>query len=241
MAVLTRSYARGRTDWEGFETGSRAAISGGVTTLVDMPLNAIPPTTTIENFDIKRAAAIGKCHTDMAFWGGVIPGNQDSLKPLVKAGVRGFKCFTIESGVDEFPCVGPEDIDLAMDELDGTGSILMFHAEVDAGGCGPTHESHTESDPDLYKTFLESRPQSFEVDAITQIIAMAKRHPGLRLHIVHLAAAQALPILEAAQAAGVAITAETCFHYLTFDSGEIPSRATQYKCKSRWTISTIPR
>lgn len=120
----------GRTEWEGFESGTRAAAFGGVTTIIDMPLNAIPPTTTIENFETKKQAAQGKCWVDVGFYGGVIPGNQDDLVPLVKAGVRGFKCFLIESGVDEFPAVSASDVEKAMVALKDQPTVLMFHAEM---------------------------------------------------------------------------------------------------------------
>lgn len=219
----------GRTDWEGFESGTKAAISGGVTTVVDMPLNAIPPTTTVGNLDIKLAAAAGQCYSDVAFWGGVIPNHSEHLKPLVNAGVRGFKCFLIESGVEEFPHVRPSDVTVAMEELKDTGSILMFHAEMDASesiGLGLAGNRNAKG----YQAFLDSRPDSFEVDAIRQIVDIARDYPTLRLHIVHLASSEALPILREAQAAGLHITAETCFHYLSFQSDEIPETGTQYKC-----------
>src|ERR1700730_10861650 len=121
----------GRTEWEGFETGTKAAAAGGVTTVIDMPLNAIPPTTTVANFNLKKDAAQGQCYTDVGFWGGVIPGNQFDLQPLIKNGVRGFKCFLIESGVDEFPCVNEKEVRSAMEKLVGTDSVLLFHAEMD--------------------------------------------------------------------------------------------------------------
>lgn len=217
----------GRTEWEGFESGSRAAVSGGVTTVVDMPLNAIPPTTTVDNLDVKRLASMGKCYSDVAFWGGVVPSNVRHLLPLVDAGVRGFKGFLIDSGVEEFPHLSPADVETAMDTLKDSGSILMFHAEMESGG-------RFDTTPDVadggYQHFLDSRPDSFEVDAITKIVSIAKKFPQLRIHIVHLASAKAIPILRTAIEEGVKITIETCFHYLTFEASEIPDRATQYKC-----------
>ncbi|OCH94586.1 allantoinase [Obba rivulosa] len=218
----------GRTDWEGFWTGTRAAASGGVTTLVDMPLNSIPPTTTVENLEIKRKTAEGQCWTDVAFWGGVIPGNQDHLKPLVDAGVKGFKCFLIESGVDEFPCVDERDLRLAMQELHGCPTVLCFHAELDKSEHA---ESHTEpQDPTLYSTFLSSRPQQLEFDAITLITSLHKQYPSLRLHIVHLSAALALPLIRAAKASGLPLTVETCFHYLYLSAEHIPHGRPEFKC-----------
>ncbi|VDB85289.1 unnamed protein product [Peniophora sp. CBMAI 1063] len=219
----------GRTDWEGFWTGTRAAASGGVTTVVDMPLNSIPPTTTVANLQEKRAAAKGQCWTDVAFWGGVIPGNQDHLAPLVKEGVKGFKCFMIESGVDEFPCVSEEDLIPAMKALEPTGSVLLFHAEFD----DPSHkhpQTASNSDPTLYDTFLDSRPPGMEVDAISRIIALQKQFPSLRCHIVHLSAAAALPIIRSAKAAGAKLTVETCFHYLCLEASAIPAGRPEFKC-----------
>ncbi|KAI0294990.1 allantoinase [Russula brevipes] len=215
----------GRTDWEGFATGTRAAASGGITTVVDMPLNSIPPTTTVENLAAKRSAARAQCWTDVAFWGGVIPGNQDQLGPLVEAGVKGFKCFMIESGVEEFPCVSESDLRPAMSTLKDTGSVLLFHAEVDDH---PTPIGDSE-DPTVYDTFLKSRPESFEVDAISRIQQECPTGT-LRCHIVHLSAAHALPIIRRAKAAGHKLTVETCFHYLCLASDSIPDARPEFKC-----------
>ncbi|KAI9507793.1 allantoinase [Russula earlei] len=216
----------GRTDWEGFWTGTRAAASGGITTVVDMPLNSIPPTTTIGNLAAKRSAAHAQCWTDVAFWGGVIPGNQDELGPLVDAGVKGFKCFMIESGVDEFPCVSKSDLRPAMSTLKNSGSVLLFHAEVD-DHPSPIGDSEV---PTLYSTFLKSRPERFEVDAISRIVRLQEEYPTLRCHIVHLSAAHALPIIRSAKAAGHKLTVETCFHYLCLASDSIPDARPEFKC-----------
>lgn len=220
-----------RTAWEGFETGTRAAVSGGVTTLIDMPLNAIPPTTTIENFQKKLNAAQGQCWVDVGFYGGVIPGNDKDLVPLVKAGVRGFKCFLIESGVDEFPAVTDKDIAKAMEALKDTPTVLMFHAEtlpplsnLSAGDSAPSGPANK------YKTFLDSRPADFETCAIEKILAQAHIAPDLRLHIVHLSAADGIPLVREAKKRGIKITAETCFHYLTLVSEEVKDGDTRYKC-----------
>ncbi|KAA1468042.1 allantoinase [Dentipellis sp. KUC8613] len=218
----------GRTDWEGFWTGTRAAASGGVTTVVDMPLNSIPPTTTVDNLESKRKAAQGQCWTDVAFWGGVIPGNQHHLKPLVEAGVKGFKCFMIESGVEEFPCVTEDDLRPAMEALQDTGSVLLFHAEFD--NTPPSHEHAEPSDPTLYTTFLESRPQKFETDAISRIISLQRTYPSLRCHIVHLSAANALPLVRSAKKSGLKLTVETCFHYLCLSAHSIPHGRPEFKC-----------
>ncbi|KAI1459671.1 allantoinase [Annulohypoxylon moriforme] len=228
----------GRTEWEGFNTGTRAAASGGVTTVVDMPLNAIPPTTTLSGFKEKLAASQGQCWVDVGFYGGVIPGNADELLPLVEAGVRGFKGFLIESGVEEFPAISSNDIALAMKTLNGTPTTLMFHAEMippiaDSVGdavqaSGPPLAPH--GDLKSYQTFLESRPPSFETYAIDEILSLAHLAPNLHLHIVHLSATQAIPLLKAARKSGIDITAETCFHYLGLAAEGVENGDCRYKC-----------
>jgi len=228
----------GRTEWEGFWTGTRAAASGGVTTVVDMPLNAIPPTTTVANFEIKLAASRGKCWVDVGFYGGVIPGNAHELKPLVDAGVRGFKGFLIESGVDEFPAVSSKDVALAMETLKDSPTTLMFHAEMIPPITDSVGDAVLHSDPPLaptgdltsYNTFLESRPPSFETCAVEEILALAPIAPDLQLHIVHLSATQCIPLLREARARGVKVTAETCFHYLGLAAEEIDEGDTRHKC-----------
>lgn len=213
----------GRTDWEGFETATRAAAVGGITTVIDMPLNSIPATTSLAALGTKEAAASGKCRIDYGFWGGVIPGNSAELEPMVRAGAFGFKCFLCPSGVDEFPHVVEKDLRAAMPILARLGVPLLVHAELESPVA--VHER----DPRKYRGFLESRPQKWEVDAIRQVIELA-RETGCRTHIVHLSAADALPILERARAEGVSITAETCPHYLSFTAEEIPDGATHFKC-----------
>ncbi|KAK6841205.1 heavy metal tolerance protein [Apiospora arundinis] len=228
----------GRTEWEGFNTGTRAAASGGVTTVIDMPLNAIPPTTTVAGFKEKLAASQGQCWVDVGFYGGVIPGNADELLPLVEAGVRGFKGFLIESGVDEFPAISSTDIALAMKTLNGTPTTLMFHAEMIPPIADSVGDAVQASEPpaaphgDLtaYQTFLESRPPVFETCAIDEIVSLAHLAPALHLHIVHLSATQAIPILQAARQAGINITAETCFHYLGLAAEEVAKGDCRYKC-----------
>ncbi|KAK9380530.1 uncharacterized protein V2V93DRAFT_370938 [Kockiozyma suomiensis] len=224
----------GRTEWEGFATGTRAAASGGVTTVVDMPLNAIPPTTSVANLETKLAAAKEQAYVDVAFWGGVIPGNQDDLIPLVDAGVRGFKCFMIESGVDEFPAVDESDIETAMTKLAGSGSIFMFHAEMLPADGEPVLSKDLSTTE--YSTFLASRPDSFETTAIEKIVEIAekvtkgKSKSDVKLHVVHVSSADVLPLLKKAQSSGLRLSAETCFHYLTFAADTVPSKATHYKC-----------
>ncbi|KIJ18698.1 hypothetical protein PAXINDRAFT_167262 [Paxillus involutus ATCC 200175] len=218
----------GRTDWEGFWTGTRAAVSGGITTVVDMPLNSIPPTTTLENLEIKRKSAKGQCWTDVAFWGGVIPGNREDLKPLVASGVKGFKCFLIESGVEEFPCVSEEDLQGHMKELEHEPTVLLFHAELE-DLSNPIHPDHS-SNPTVYQTFLSSRPEDLEVNAISLIISLQKKYTSLRCHIVHLSASSALGAIQAAKKSGLKLTVETCFHYLCLSADDIPNGRPEFKC-----------
>ncbi|ORX34452.1 hypothetical protein BD324DRAFT_583370 [Kockovaella imperatae] len=220
----------GRTDWEGFQTGTLAAISGGVTTLIDMPLNSIPPTTTVAHLNEKREEArrVGMS-CDLGFWGGIIPGNSSELRGLLKEGVKGFKCFLIESGVEEFPCVGEEDLLEACNALEGTNALILFHAELDSSPS----QSDTNSceHPERYSTFLRSRPPALELDALSLILRFAKQFPSLRFHIVHLSASSALPVIQHAREEGMQnLTVETCFHYLTLSSEDIPENRTEYKC-----------
>ncbi|MBV9214738.1 MAG: allantoinase AllB, partial [Acidobacteria bacterium] len=218
----------GRTEWEGFATATRAAAAGGVTTIVDMPLNSIPPTTTLAGFEEKLASAEGQCTVDVAFWGGVVPGNTDELAPLVERGVRGFKCFLIHSGVDEFPHVTEDDLRIAMPEIARLDSVLLVHAETPA----PIEAAAVmlaDKDPRAYETFLASRPRQSENEAIELMIRLC-RDTGCRVHIVHLSSGDACEMLRDSKAEGLPISAETCPHYLTFTAEEIPDRATQYKC-----------
>ncbi|GAA5829653.1 hypothetical protein JCM3766R1_001250 [Sporobolomyces carnicolor] len=228
----------GRTEWEGFRTGTIAAVSGGVTTLIDMPLNAIPPTTTVENLNLKLDAAKGQCFVDVGFWGGVIPNNEKDLKPLVKAGVKGFKSFLCESGVEEFPKVNEEEVLIAMKELEEAKSLFLFHAELEEPQQPHAHASdaaHADTsspqDPASYSTFLSSRPSSLEDSAISLILRCASKHPSLRTHIVHLSASSALKTLQQARTvAKLPITVETCFHYLCLNSEQISKGETLFKC-----------
>lgn len=228
----------GRTEWEGFWTGTRAAAFGGVTTVIDMPLNAIPPTTTIAGLEEKVAAAEGKCWVDTGFYGGIIPGNVHELKPLVKAGVRGFKGFLIDSGVEEFPAVSSTDVTAVFKELADEPTTVMFHAEMIPPLAGSVGDDVQWSLPPLeptgplnhYQTFLDSRPSSFEVYAILEVLSLAHLAPNLPLHIVHLSAIEAIPLLQEARAKGVKITAETCFHYLSLAAENIAVGDTRHKC-----------
>jgi len=218
----------GRTDWEGYTTATRAAAAGGVTTLVDMPLNSIPPTTTVAGFAEKLAAAQGQCWIDVAFWGGVVPGNTNELAPLLKDGVRGFKCFLIHSGVDEFPHVTEENLYEAMPELARLDSVLLVHAEL-PGPIENAAAALSGANAQHYKTFLRSRPRESENEAIALMVRLC-RETGARVHIVHHSSSDALPIVKAARAEGLPLTVETCPHYLTFAAEEIPNGATHFKC-----------
>ena len=214
--------APGRTEWEGFRSATRAAAAGGVTTLVDMPLNSIPPTTTLANFETKLATARGDCFVDVGFWGGVVPGNTPELARMFEAGVVGFKCFLVPSGVDEFPHVTEKDLREAMPVLTRLGAMLIVHAELP----GSIRTDATDGD---YRSFLNSRPRAAENDAIELMIRLSREF-DTRVHIVHLSSAEALPQLRAAQKAGVKITAETCPHYLHFTAEAVPDGATEFKC-----------
>jgi allantoinase len=214
----------GRTEWEGFASATRAAVAGGITTVVDMPLNSIPPTTTVEALHVKREAAEAQVAADVAFWGGAVPGNLDELRPLHEAGVVGFKCFLLDSGVPEFPPLDDDGLRAALTELATFDGLLIAHAEdadVIAAAPGPVGAS--------YADFLASRPGAAEESAIAGLVAAA-RATGARTHVVHLADAGALPLLRAARADGVRITVETCPHYLTFAAEQVPDGATAFKC-----------
>jgi allantoinase len=218
----------GRTEWEGFETATRAAAAGGVTTLIDMPLNSIPATTTLGALKEKREAAKGKCFVDVGFWGGVVPKNTDQIEPLWNAGVVGFKCFLIHSGVDDFPNVTEGDLREALPELSRLNSLLIVHAEVPRPVEEATREQ-LKNDPRRYDTFLKTRPRKAEDEAIDLIVRLC-RETKMRMHIVHHSSADSLPLLKQARDEGLPITIETCPHYLCFVAEEIPDGATEFKC-----------
>jgi len=220
----------GRADWEGFETATQAAAAGGVTTLVDMPLNCVPETIYVAALEAKRAAAPGKAWVDWAAWGGVVRGNADSLHGLIAAGVPGFKCFLIHSGIDGFAWVDEHNLRAALQRLRGTGLPLLAHAEIAAPVNAATDALNASgADWRRYSTYLASRPAAAELDAIASLIRLAEEFQT-PIHIVHLAGAEALPMLAEARGRGAPITVETCPHYLWFAAEEIPGRATEYKC-----------
>jgi allantoinase len=209
----------GRTEWEGFATATRAAAAGGVTTIIDMPLNSIPPTVDVAALLAKQRAAYGQCHVDVGFWGGAVPGNAGELRALHEAGVFGFKCFLIDSGVPEFP---PLDRDGLASALRAVDALFVVHAEDPAWiASAPASRS--------YADFVASRPPAAEDSAIELALSSA-RSAGARVHILHLSAASALALLASAKSDGVRVTAETCPHYLSLTAERVPDGATQFKC-----------
>jgi allantoinase len=212
----------GRTEWEGFATGTAAAAAGGITTVVDMPLNSSPVTTSAAALDAKRTAASGKLHVDVGFHGGLIPGNESQIGELLDEGVLGVKAFLCHSGIDDFPAATARELRAAMPLLANRGVPLLAHAEL----VKPAPEM---SDPRRYADYLATRPSSFERDAIELLVDLC-RETGCATHIVHLADAGSLPLLYEARQMGLPVTVETCPHYLTFTAEEIPDGATQYKC-----------
>ncbi|MCX5107624.1 allantoinase AllB [Streptomyces sp. NBC_00378] len=214
----------GRSEWEGFWTATRAAAAGGITTLIDMPLNSLPPTTTVDNLRVKQEVARAKAHIDTGFWGGAIPSNLKDLRPLHEAGVFGFKCFLSPSGVEEFPELDPARLAAAIAEIASFDGLLIVHAE-DPGHLAAAPQG---SGP-AYAVFLASRPRAAEHDAIALLIRLAREHDA-RVHVLHLSSSDALPLIAAARREGVRITAETCPHFLTLTAEEVPDGATEFKC-----------
>jgi allantoinase len=216
----------GRTDWEGFATATRAAGAGGVTTLIEMPLNSIPATTTVESFRAKVAAAKGQLAVDVGFWGRVVPGNTPELRGLYEAGVFGFKCFLVPSGVPEFEAIGEPELREALPLLSSLGAVLLVHSELPE----PIEAAALEGDdPKRYSTWLKSRPRAAENEAIALLIRLSREFDA-RVHVVHLSSSDALPVLRRARAEGAKITVETCPHYLWFAAEEIGKGATEFKC-----------
>jgi allantoinase len=226
----------GRAHWEGFDTATRAAAVGGITTLVDMPLNSLPPTTTAAALATKLAAADGRLHVDVAFWGGIVPGSEPDITELHSAGVMGFKVFTCDSGVPEYGSFAPEQLVALLERTGPLGVPLIVHAEdpatlreAAATAAAAASASGSTPDPRAYRTWLESRPSAAEDAAVTALLD-AVRATGARAHVLHLSAASALPRLADARAEGLPITVETCPHYLTLTAEDIPDGATDHKC-----------
>jgi allantoinase len=218
----------GRTEWEGFETATRAAAAGGFTCVVDMPLNCVPATTSVDALEAKRAAAKGQCWVDWAAWGGVVADNQQHIIGLAGAGVRGFKCFLVHPGIDEFTMVTEQQLREALPYVAQTGLPLLVHAElpncIDAATKELEKANWTE-----YPTYLQSRPETAELSAIKLLISLCREYE-FRLHIVHLSASQALSVLRPARLEGVPVSVETCPHYLHFQAEAVLRGATQFKC-----------
>src|SRR5262249_50450298 len=215
----------GRTEWEGFESATRAAAAGGVTTLVDMPLNSVPATVDVAALEAKRAAAAGRCAVDVGLLGGVIPGNAGSLQPLHEAGLLGFKPFLVPSGVDEFPASTAADLDQSLARLAALGAVLMAHCESPTALAlvSPPESTRT------YAAYAASRPAEAETEAVALLLSLAEKHRA-RVHVVHVSSAATVGLVAAARTRGVAVTAETCPHYLHFCTDDVPDGATEYKC-----------
>jgi allantoinase len=221
----------GRTAWEGFSSATRAAAAGGVTTIVDMPLNSVPASTSVAALRAKRSAAAGKCHVDVGFWGGVVPGNLAELEPMTSAGVLGFKAFLVDSGVPEFAAVREDELGAAMAALTRLDVLTVVHAEAPEviAGAAAGGGAGGGADPRAYRTWLRSRPDRAETEAVATVAGLAQQL-GARAHVLHLSSAEALEPLRRARAAGARISAETCPHYLTLAAEEVPDGATAYKC-----------
>jgi allantoinase len=223
----------GRAEWEGFETATRAAAAGGYTTLVDMPLNCLPPTATVAAFAAKRQAAAGRCWVDWLAWGGVVSDNQAEIEALAAAGVPGFKCFLIHPGIDGFTMVTEAELRAALPHVARTGLPLLVHAELPGPIDEATRRLQNNKNEDVdwrrYSTYLQSRPEEAELAAIRLLLSLCRQY-NFRLHIVHLSASSALAELRAARAEGLPVSVETCPHYLHFCAEEIPDGATLCKC-----------
>ncbi|MER6632646.1 allantoinase AllB [Streptomyces sp. NPDC000987] len=214
----------GRTEWEGFWTATRAAAAGGITTLVDMPLNSLPPTTTVGHLRTKRAVAADQAHVDVGFWGGALPDNLQDLRPLHEAGVFGFKAFLSPSGVEEFPPLDRRQLARALAEIASFDGLLVVHAE------DPHHlDAAPQHGGPRYADFLASRPRDAEDTAVAHLVEQAERLHA-RVHVLHLSSSGALPLIAAARARGVRVTVETCPHYLTLTAEEVPDGASEFKC-----------
>jgi allantoinase len=218
----------GRTDWEGFRTATRAAAAGGYTLLVDMPLNCLPPTTTVAALEAKRAAAGSQCHVDWMAWGGVVGDNEEHIESLAAAGVPGFKCFLVHPGIEGFTMVTEMELRAALPRVARTGLPLLVHAEL-PGPIDVATARLLEADWSKYATHLQSRPDEAELSAIQLMLSLCRQY-RFRLHIVHLATSRALDMLRAAKSEGLPVSVETCPHYLHFSSDNIPDGQTLFKC-----------
>jgi allantoinase len=228
--VHTHINEPGRTDWEGFLTATRAAAAGGFTTVVDMPLNCLPETTDVAALELKRESARGQALVDYALWGGCVDGNQHQLEPLALAGVAGFKAFLIYPGCDGFTAIDRANLERALPAIARTGLPLLVHAELDLSiNAAVDHLNRTNADWTKYSTYLASRPDEAELDAIELLLDLCREH-RFHLHIVHLSTSKALPLLAAAKREGLPLTVETCPHYLHLTAEQIADGATLFKC-----------
>lgn len=216
----------GRTQWEGFETATKAAAAAGITMLVDMPLNSSPVTTNAHNFQLKLDASKNKLNVNVGFWGGVVPGNENELDELLKAGVLGLKAFLTHSGIDDFPNAGMNELRFALNILKKYNRPLLVHCELSEDH--PDIDEHKKN-PNDYFAYLKSRPKEWENKAIRMMIELC-RETKAHVHIVHLSSAEALPMIEAARKEGLPLTVETAQHYLTMNAEDIPNGQTIYKC-----------
>lgn len=216
----------GRTDWEGFESATKAASAGGITTIIEMPLNASPVTTTRKNFELKQEAAQGKTWVNCGFWGGLVPENVSHISDFLTSGIFGLKAFMTHSGIDEFPNVGEKELKAGMKALKERNLPLLAHAEWESEN---PYGSLLHKFPQSYAAYLASRPDQWEVDAVQLLIQLC-RETGCKTHIVHVSSALCLPLIRSAKQEGLPLTAETCPHYLVFSAEDIPDGDTRFKC-----------
>jgi allantoinase len=215
----------GRTEWEGFDTATQAAAAGGITTIIDMPLNASPVTTTAIALQQKLAATEGKMHVNVGFYGGVVPGNKNELEGLINGGILGLKAFLTHSGIDEFPNVMEDDLNAVMPLIATHNLPLLAHCEL----SDDDFEDALNKQPTSYKAYLASRPKEWENEAVSMMINLCRKH-DCKTHIVHVSSAEALPLIKSAKEEGLPLTAETCAHYIYFNAEDIPNAQTIYKC-----------
>jgi allantoinase len=232
MAGLVDSHVHvnepGRAEWEGFESAGTAAAAGGTTTIVDMPLNSLPVTTTAAALEAKVTAATGVCRVDFGLWGGIVPGNATELAALLEAGALGLKAFLVPSGIDEFPAVDDEQLGVGMAAAAPTGAPVLVHAE-DANEIDRADRRALEERPESYAAWVASRPPSAEARAVERVAELCAR-TGARAHVVHVAAEGAVDAVRAARSAGLPFTAETCPHYLAFACEDVADGDTRFKC-----------
>ena len=218
----------GRTDWEGFATGSRAAAAGGTTTVFEMPLNAHPPTTNRENFELKRAAAEAASFVDFGLWGGLIPGNLSDLEALRDCGVVGLKAFMCNSGISDFPHVDTATLRAGMERAADLDLLVAVHAESEEMTSALTGAARAAGKGEI-RDYLDSRPIAAELEAIRAAIDLAGE-TRCRLHIVHVSCGSGVALVAEARAKGVDVTCETCPHYLVLTEQDMEQLGAVAKC-----------